>query len=121
MLSGMASTMAQGFAFGTGSSIAHRYLSFHTFVVQRVFCNSQTSCDFFLYFYFFMPCRIPDLFGTPTRSTNQGNYLRLGLIRELQTCLGVFSLLDLVSSRVFRHLWWGDTCRDCRSLGVVKR
>ncbi|CAN0490081.1 unnamed protein product, partial [Scytosiphon promiscuus] len=24
MLSGMASTMAQGFAFGTGSSIAHR-------------------------------------------------------------------------------------------------
>ena len=25
MLAGMASTMAQGFAFGTGSSIAHRY------------------------------------------------------------------------------------------------
>lgn len=25
MLAGMASTMAQGFAFGTGSSIAHRF------------------------------------------------------------------------------------------------
>lgn len=31
MLAGMASTMAQGFAFGTGSSIAHRYSSHYIY------------------------------------------------------------------------------------------